>query len=201
MGQDKLSLPVGSGVSMLEATVKALSRVPLASRLLVVRKSSSLLFDPDFYGFQVLEIGDEASLGMHRSLKLGLSTLEGNLNPSSESNLQPAGATPPSSVAVMICLGDQPFLRAEHYEHLLGAYQHGLAREQDLLTPMLMGRRGNPAVIHRRYFQEILKEPDRDQGCRYLFERYPSRVHAWQPSSPAFFQDLDTPEEYRSCLN
>lgn len=183
MGQDKLSLPVGSGLSMLEATAKALSRVALAQRVLVVRDSSTLLFDPDFYSFHVVEIGDEAGLGMHRSLKLGLSSLEGN------------------ELAAMVCLGDQPFLRTEDYELLLATYSQGLAREQDLLSPVRAGRRGNPAVIHRRYFQEILQEPDRDQGCRYLFDRYPGRVHAWEAPSPAFFQDLDTPEEYRACLN
>lgn len=187
MGQDKLSLPVGNGLSMLEATAQALSRVPLERRLLVVRDSSHILFDPDHYGFHLLEIGDEASLGMHRSLKLGLEAL-GN-------------ASSTAYEAVMVALGDQPFLRSDDYTQLLGAYREGLARELDLLSPVRAGRRGNPAVIHRRYFAEILGEPDRDQGCRYLFERYPSRVHAWEAPSPAFFQDLDTPEEYRACLN
>jgi CTP:molybdopterin cytidylyltransferase MocA len=56
-------------------------------------------------------------------------------------------------------------------------------------------------VLHRRYFEEILEEPDSDLGCRYLFDRYPENVRAWQPPSPVFFQDLDTPEDYRACLN
>ena len=184
MGQDKLSLPVGSGLSMLEATVKALSRVELAHRILVVRDASQLLFDPDFYSFHLVEIGEEeAGLGMHRSLKLGLMSLEGH------------------ELATMVALGDQPFLRTEDYALLLDTYREGLSRERDLLSPVRNGRRGNPAVIHRRYFAEILQEPDRDQGCRYLFDRYPGRVNAWEAASPAFFQDLDTPEEYRACLN
>jgi molybdenum cofactor cytidylyltransferase len=183
MGANKLSLPVGSGLSMLEATAKALSRVALSNRVLVVRDASSLLFDPEFYSFQVVEIGDEADLGMHRSLKLGLTSLEGG------------------DAATMVCLGDQPFLRTEDYTLLLETYRAGLRRELDLLSPIRGARRGNPAVIHRRYFAEVMNEPDRDQGCRYLFERYPSRVNAWEATIPAFFQDLDTPEEYKACLN
>ncbi len=66
---------------------------------------------------------------------------------------------------------------------------------------MRSGKRGNPAVIHRRYFQEILAESDRDQGAKYLFERYPGKVNLWETRVPAFFQDLDTPEDYRACLN
>lgn len=183
MGQDKLSLPVGSGISMLEQCAQALSRVPLSKRILVVRDLRRVPFDPEFFSFHVMEIGEEAGQGMHRSLKLGLQGLES------------------SDEAVMIALGDQPFLRAEDYEQLLAAYRSGLARGLDLLYPVRGGKRGNPAVIHRRYFQDILVESDRDQGAKYLFERYPSKVNQWETNIPAFFQDLDTPEDYRACLN
>jgi len=183
MGQDKLSLPVGSGMSMLEQTALALSRTPLSKRVIVVRDLRRVSFDPDFFSFHVMEIGEEAGQGMHRSLKLGLQGLE------------------QTDEAVMIALGDQPFLRSEDYAALLGAYREGLTRGLDLLQPVRDGKRGNPAVIHRRYFAEIMNESDRDQGCKYLFERYPGKVNRWITSVPGFFQDLDTPEEYRACLN
>ncbi|MGZ3661674.1 MAG: nucleotidyltransferase family protein, partial [Bdellovibrionota bacterium] len=157
---------------------------PCFQHVMVVRGPLQLSFDPSSLGFHMVEIGEEATLGMHRSLKLGLSALD------------------PSIEAVMVCLGDQPFLRTDDYSLALQAYYSSLSEGLDLLYPAgREGQRGNPAILHRRYFGEILSEPDSDRGCRYLFERYPDRVRAWQPPSPVFFQDLDTPEDYRACLN
>jgi CTP:molybdopterin cytidylyltransferase MocA len=181
MGKDKLRLPFGAGSTVLEQTALALSRAPVSQRILVVRDLSAPLFDAEALGFEVVEIGDEAALGMHRSLRRGLEQVDAD--------------------AAMICLGDQPFVRTEDYASLLEAYRHSLAAGLDLLYPSASGRRGNPAVLHRRYFPEIFDEPDTDGGCRYLFERHPSRVRAWEPPTRSFFRDLDTLEEYRACLN
>jgi len=182
MGKDKLSLPFGAGSTVLEHTAQALSRAPCLQHVLVTRAPP--FFDAAALGFEVTVIGKEANLGMHRSLKLGLARLD------------------PSIEAVMVCLGDQPFLRTNDYSLLLQTYYGSLQEGLDLLYPAgKHGERGNPAIIHRRYFREILEEPDSDRGCRYLFERHPERVRAWDPSSPSFFQDLDTPADYRACLN
>lgn len=183
MGQDKLSLPMSTGITVLEQTAEALVDVPLAQHILVLRDRSHIQFDAESLGYTILEIGDEAGQGMHRSLKLGLSLLR------------------PETKAVMICLGDQPFLRASDYSALLEAYRTGLPQGLDLLYPIRNGHRGNPAILHSRYFPEILAQPDKDQGCRYLFERHAASVNAWQTNIAGFFQDLDTPEDYRSCLN
>ncbi len=183
MGRDKLSLPFPAGGTVLERTCSALAGAPLLQRLLVVRSREGLGFDPAVYGFDVLEIGLEASSGMHRTLKRGLARVIEDAE------------------AAMICLGDQPFVRTEDYRRLLSAYADTLASDRDLLYPTRAGNRGNPALIHRRYFQEVFAEPDSDRGCRYLFERHPGRARAWETDIGAFFRDLDTPEDYRSCLN
>jgi molybdenum cofactor cytidylyltransferase len=182
MGQDKLSLPFGAGSTVLAHTAEALSRAPCLQHVMVTRAEP--LFDAEALGFDVFAIGKEADAGMHRSLKLGLSRLD------------------PSIEAVMVCLGDQPFLRTNDYSLLLQTFYGSLSEGLDLLYPAgPNGERGNPAIIHRSYFPEIMEEPDTDRGCRYLFDRYPERVRAWQPPTPAFFQDLDTPADYRACLN
>jgi molybdenum cofactor cytidylyltransferase len=182
MGQDKLNLPFRAGSTVLQHTAEALSRAPCLQHVIVTRAEP--LFDAAALGFEVFTIGREADLGMHRSLKLGLSRLD------------------PSIEAVMVCLGDQPFLRTDDYSLLLQTFYGSLKEGLDLLYPAgKEGQRGNPAIIHRHYFSEILAEPDTDRGCRYLFERYPERVRAWRPLHNAFFQDLDTPADYRACLN
>ena len=182
MGQDKLKLPFAAGSTILEHTAEALARAPCLQHVLVTREEP--LFDAASLGFEVLTIGAEATGGMHRTLKLGLAKLE------------------PAIEAVMVCLGDQPFLRTDDYSLLLQTYYGSLKQGLDLLYPVSRaGKRGNPAILHRRYFQEILEEPDADHGCRYLFERYPDKVRAWEPPTPVFFHDLDTPEDYRACLN
>lgn len=179
MGRDKLRLPFGTGKSVLAQTAAAIAAAPFAERILVTRDPLDFALD----GFTVVEIGSEANLGMHRSLKRGIGTL---------SSLPEAA---------MICLADQPFLRPEDYTLVMQTYVRGLREELDLFYPTRRGHRGNPAVVHRQYFAEISAEPDADRGCRYLFERYPARVRAWEAPSDAFVRDLDTPEDYRACLN
>lgn len=183
MGRNKLELPLSSGLRMLEQTARALANVSFAERVLVTREAGKLDFDPEELGFRLLDIGQEASLGIHRSLRRGIAALS------------------QQSAAALVALADQPFLRAEDYQREVEAYRAACGKGLNLLFPASNSQRGNPALIHREYFAEILAEPDSDRGCRYLFERHPQKVYAWQASSPAFFRDLDTPEDYRACLN
>jgi molybdenum cofactor cytidylyltransferase len=183
MGKNKLNLPLGGGATVLEQTVSRLSEASFSQHLLVVRARQQIPFNPSLYGFDCLEIGDDASAGMHRSLKRGLARVV------------------PEAQAAMICLGDQPFVLPTDYRLIMSAYSAALAEGFDLLYPTRSGQRGNPAILHRRYFAEIYAEPDTDRGCRYLFERYPDHTRAWETNVESFFRDLDTLEDYQACLN
>lgn len=88
------------------------------------------------------------STGMQSSIQIGLSSLK------------------PGWDAALIALVDQPQLETTHYARLISCYQTG---EAELLRPVYQGRMGNPAIIGSCFLEEVLKAPEMDSGCAYLF--------------------------------
>lgn len=176
MGKNKLELPF-RGSTVLGTSLKAASEAPFFQRVLVTQSQPSIALK----NFTLVEIGDEAQAGMHRSIRAGLSLLK------------------PGTAAVAISLADHPYLNTQDYLALFAAWEKAGAAGKDLLYPVRQGKRGNPALIGARYFPEILRHPDEDGGCRYLFEQYPERAYAWETDSEGFFRDIDRPEDYENA--
>ena len=174
MGRDKLNLCLTGGQTVLQRTLTQLDPMPFCEKILVVRSQKQLTFS--HLGFLVLEIGAEADLGLHRSLKLGLKKLSS------------------TATAALVSLADQPLITTENYRSLLAAYDNAGC---SLFQPVQEGRPGNPAVIPANYFPEIFAEPDSDRGARYLFERHREKSHFWETQEPNFFVDLDCPEDFQ----
>lgn len=178
MGRPKLDLPFRQ-TTVLGTALQAAASSPFFQRVLVTQHQPSLALK----NFTLVEIGEAASAGMHRSIRAGIGVLK------------------PGAEAVAIALADHPFLTSQDYLALLAAWEHAKSLGKDLLYPTHQGRRGNPAVIGARYFPEILRHPDDDGGCRYLFEAHPERVFAWETGAEGFYRDLDLPEDYEACAN
>ena len=101
-------------------------------------------------------------------------------------------ALPPAIDAILVVLGDQPMVGPETINRLLVAYA---ATPAGLIAPISGGRRGNPVLIDRRYFAELLALPA-DAAPRALLARYPDDVLAVPVADDAVLHDLDLPEQY-----
>ena len=101
-------------------------------------------------------------------------------------------ALPPTTDAILCVLGDQPMVGPETIDRLLAAYA---AAPAGLVAPYAGDRRGNPVLIDRRYFAELLALPA-DAAPRVLLARYPDDLLAVPVESDAVLHDLDRPEEY-----
>ena len=101
-------------------------------------------------------------------------------------------ALPAASEAILVVLGDQPMVGGPTIDRLLTAYAGSPA---GLVAPTYDGRRGNPVLIDRRYFAELLTLPP-DAAPRVLLARYPDDLLAVPVDSDAILHDLDRPEEY-----
>ena len=101
-------------------------------------------------------------------------------------------ALPPAIDAILVVLGDQPMVGPETINRLLVAYA---ATPAGLVAPFSGGRRGNPVLIDRRYFAELLALPA-DAAPRALLARYPDDVLAVPVADDAVLHDLDLPEQY-----
>lgn len=91
---------------------------------------------------------------------------------------------------VVVCLGDMPRLRADHIDRLISAFAPGKGR--DICVPVHAGRRGNPVLLGRRYFEEM-RAVVGDKGARDLVAAHPEAVVEVEMADDAVLHDIDTP--------
>ncbi|MFW5940953.1 MAG: nucleotidyltransferase family protein [Chloroflexota bacterium] len=109
------------------------------------------------------------------------------------SSLQKAVSTlPPECDAVLVILADQPMVPSQTYDTIVAAYHRGGAT---LVAPTFEGRRGNPVLIARALFQELLELPY-GEAPRTLLRRHPEQLQLVEVESDAVLRDLDRPEQY-----
>jgi molybdenum cofactor cytidylyltransferase len=91
--------------------------------------------------------------------------------------------------AVLIALGDEPFLDPDVVRAVLDRYE---AREAAIVAPRFAGVQGHPVLFDRRTFAE-LTALDGDRGARAVIERDRTRVDYVDFPGPAA-SDVDTPD-------
>lgn len=110
------------------------------------------------------------------------------------SSVQAAVRALPAAVeAALVMLADQPLVSPDVIDVLLAAYA---ANPRGLVAPTYQGRRGNPVIIDRRYFAELLALPP-EAAPRALLQRHPEDLLVVEVGSNAVLQDLDRPEDYK----
>ena len=75
--------------------------------------------------------------------------------------------------AAVVALGDQPRVGPAVVRALCDAYRH---TRQPLVVPSYAGARGNPVLVDRSLFGELLAVTG-DEGARGVIARDPARVH------------------------
>jgi molybdenum cofactor cytidylyltransferase len=121
----------------------------------------------------------EHKLGMSASLKAGIRAL----NPKAE--------------AALVMLGDMPEVSAPLLRSLVAAYNPLEGRS--IVVPTVAGKRGNPVLFDRRYFEEMLAL-EGDVGARHLIGAHDDQVAELAIDDAAVFTDVDTPEAYDRLL-
>ena len=118
-------------------------------------------------------INDSYAAGMSTSIRAGL------------------GAVSSDSSAAMIVLADQPFLKASIINSLIAAYRDSGAK---ILVPVYKGFRGNPVLIDRSLFPEMM-EITGDIGCRSLFGLHSDRIQKVPVEDIGILIDIDSKED------
>lgn len=99
----------------------------------------------------------------------------------------------PDRAAVLVMLADQPQVEPAIIDQLLDAYAESGAA---LVAPQFNGQRGNPVIIDRSLFPELLALPV-GEAPRALLRRHAERLQLVEVGSPAILQDIDNPDQYR----
>ena len=116
--------------------------------------------------------------GLSTSLKAGLAAL------------------PSGSDAVVVALGDMPDVTGALIDRLVAAIDP--ARGALIAVPTRDGRRGNPVVWSRRFFDD-LAHLEGDVGARHLIAQHNEAVVEVAVDDDAAFHDIDTPEALQSA--
>jgi molybdenum cofactor cytidylyltransferase len=112
--------------------------------------------------------------GQPSSVRLGLESLHGNFD------------------VLIIALSDQPEVGAKEVQELLDEYDK---REsgQEIILPVVKGKRGNPVLFSRKAVLNVLASPG--MVCRKYMDTYPDLVRLMPTNNEAFVMDVDTPED------
>jgi molybdenum cofactor cytidylyltransferase len=112
--------------------------------------------------------------GMSTSLRCGLAAL------------------PDDTEGAVILLGDMPRVSSEAIDRLVAAFDPIEGR--GICVPTWNGKRGNPVLWGRRYFQEIAAVAG-DVGARHLIGEHGDQVAEVPMPDDSVLIDIDTPEE------
>lgn len=96
------------------------------------------------------------------------------------------GAVPETCTGAMIVLGDMPELIAEDVDALIEAFDG-----ETICIPFVGGRRGNPVLFPRTFFEDLQKLTG-DDGARKLIQARASEVREVPVEGTGTLTDLDT---------
>jgi molybdenum cofactor cytidylyltransferase len=99
---------------------------------------------------------------------------------------------PPNREAALVMLADQPMVGPETINRLLEVYWQGGG---ELIAPTYQGQRGNPVLIGRDFFTELLALP-RGEAPRALLRANAEALKVVPVDSPGILHDMDTPGQY-----
>lgn len=97
---------------------------------------------------------------------------------------------------VMILLGDMPFIETKIIDELYTAFTNS---SKNIVVPMYRGMKGNPVIIGRKYFHELINNTG-DKGAREIINNHQDDVERLEIESDKIFVDIDNTEVYNNML-
>jgi len=127
---------------------------------------------------------------------LGATQLRYVHNPEFDKGLSTSLATglaalPVQCQAVLVCLADMPELDNEQINALIAAYDP--AQGALICVPTFAGKRGNPVLWDRLYFEEMAQVRG-DVGARHLIGEHAQNVVEVPMSDRGVLFDVDSPQ-------
>lgn len=174
MGKPKLVLPV-EGKPVLQRVLEAVRKSRAEGSVVVLgANEDEIRKKVRFHGEKVV-VNRRPSDGMSSSLRLGVESVGKDTD------------------AVMVVLGDMPLLSVDTLDRLIGAYDASKAK---VVIPTCLGRRGNPVIIDRRLFQQLMKLHG-DVGAKSVIAANEVSVLEVPVDDNGVLADVDDPADYQ----
>ena len=178
MGEAKQLLRLG-GNTVLGQVVENVRGAEVDEIVLVLGHAAETI--QESVGIEGLKvaINEDYRQGMGSSLRVGLSALDAGVD------------------AALIVLADQPFVRPATLNQLVDQYQQSDAQ---ILIPMYKGFRGNPVLLDRSVFGEVMALKG-DIGCRAIFGNHTEGIVKVPVADIGILLDLDSKEDFERLQN
>jgi molybdenum cofactor cytidylyltransferase len=121
-------------------------------------------------------INENYQQGIGSSLKAGLSAVD------------------PQTVAALIILADQPFVRPATLDRLIMEHQQSKAQ---IVIPTYRGFRGNPVLLDRSVFVEVMAL-NGDMGCRAIFGAHSEGIVKAAVDDVGILLDIDRQTDFEA---
>lgn len=178
MGTQKLLLPF-EGKTIIEKVVENILLSGI-SHIRVVLGSDSGEIAETLQSWPVSFVSNgNFQEGMHTSVICGVNSL------------------PPTARAVLIFLGDQPFIPGHVTEKVVEAWKNS---GEGIVIPLFDGKRGHPPLYDMKYRNE-LSNLDPTQGLRSVAQKFPEDICEVETFSPEIVRDIDTKSDYINEIN
>ncbi|MDP2887568.1 MAG: nucleotidyltransferase family protein [Bacteroidota bacterium] len=177
MGTQKLLLPF-DGKTIVEKVVENILNSGIGN-VVVVLGANSVEITEVLKSWPVQTIWNENFReGMHTSVISGVNAL------------------PENAKAVMIFLGDQPFIPVNVSAKVVAAWENS---GKGIVIPLFNGKRGHPPLYDLKFRQEILNL-DPAVGLRSVAQKFQDEVLEVETGCAGILKDIDTREEYLKTI-
>jgi len=172
MGKPKQTLLL-NGVPMLERVLETFRRSNVGKVVVILGANAVEVRKRVKFADELIVVNPGFAEGMSGSLKLGLEHVRGLAD------------------AVIIALGDQPFVLPRTIDMLVTAYEESKAR---IVIPTYQGARGNPVLFDKSVFPQIARIRG-DTGAKSVVEMNAAKVLEVGVPDRGVLIDIDTPSD------
>jgi CTP:molybdopterin cytidylyltransferase MocA len=178
MGTQKLLLPFG-GKTIVEKVVENILNSGISNVMVVLGANHAEIAEV-VKSYPVGTVRNENfQEGMHSSVIAGVSAL------------------PEEAKAVLIFLGDQPFIPSVAIETVIEVWCDS---GKSIVIPLYAGKRGHPPLYDLKLRKE-LQNLDSSVGLRSVALRFPDEIFEIETFCPEIVRDIDTKNDYLNELN
>jgi len=101
--------------------------------------------------------------------------------------------TPQQTVAILVCLVDNPFITVEVVNKIIGKFKE---TNNPIVVPIFNKKRGHPVLFSRSLFNELTNAPQ-EQGARYVLYSNEEKILEVETSESGILIGIDTPDDYK----
>ena len=177
MGTQKLLLPFGEK-TIVECVVENILNSGI-TKVVVVLGANCAEIEEVLKLWPIKTVRNENFQdGMHTSVISGVKTL------------------PLNAKAVLIFLGDQPFISGTVVQNVVEAWKNS---GKGIIIPLNKGKRGHPPLFDMKFRHE-LSNLDPEIGLRSVAQKFPKDICEVETFCAEIVRDIDTPDDYANEL-